>query len=187
MLSIIIPAYEEEDWDSEKEEFVYRKLGHDYELKLEHSLLSLHKWEQRWHKPFLSTTEKTEEEAMDYIRCMVVNQKVPEEVYHRLSEQNMAQIQEYIKNPMTAVPSEKEKGRGRRRIITAENIYSWMISLNIPPEYAKWHLESLLTLIRVCEKDNAPPEKRKKHSQKELINKYAAINAANRKKYNSKG
>ena len=117
---------------------------------------------------------------------MVVNQKVPEEVYRRLTEQNMAQIQEYIKNPMTAVPSEKEKGRGRRQIITAENIYSWMISLNIPPEYAKWHLESLLTLIRVCEKDNTPPSQ-KKHSQRELVNKYAAINAANRKKFNSKG
>ena len=88
---------------------------------------------------------------------------------------------------MTAVPIEKEKGRGPKRIVTAENIYSWMISLNIPPEYAKWHLESLLTLIRVCEKDNAQPEKRKKHSQRELVNKYAAINAANRKKYNSKG
>ena len=124
---------------------------------------------------------------MDYIRCMVVNQKVPEEVFHRLTEQNMIQIQEYIKNPMSATPIEKERGRGPKRIITAETIYSWMISLNVPPEYAKWHLESLLALIRVCEKDNTPPEKRKKHSQKELISKYAAINAANRKKYNSKG
>lgn len=187
MLSIIVPAYEEEDWDSEKEEFVYRKLGHDYELKLEHSLLSLHKWEQRWHKPFLSTTEKTEEEAIDYIRCMVVNQKVPEEVYHRLTEQNMIQIEDYIKNPMSATQFEKERGRGPKRIITAETIYSWMISLHVPPEYAKWHLESLLALIRTCEKEQTPPEKRKKHSQKELISKYAAINAANRKKYNSKG
>lgn len=183
MLSITVPAYEEESWDSKKEEFVYRKLGHDYELKLEHSLLSLHKWEQKWHKPFLST-EKTEDEAMDYIRCMSVNQKVPEEVYHRLTIKNIEEIYAYINDPHTATIFPKTGKNGRKRIVTAERIYGWMISLNIPVEFEKWHLESLLSLIRVCESDNAP---QKKHSQKELINRYAAINAANRKKYNSKG
>lgn len=185
MLSIIVPAFEEEDWDSEKEEFVHKKLGHDYELKLEHSLLSLHKWEQKWHKPFLAT-EKTEDEAADYIRCMVVNQKVPDEVFYRITEANMKQIKDYIEDPMTATDFGKNNKRGRKQIVTAEKIYSWMISLGIPNEFAKWHLNSLLALIRTCEEDNTPPSQ-KKHSQRELVNKYAAINAANRKKFNSKG
>lgn len=185
MLTIIVPAFEEENWDSKKEEFVSVKLERDYELKLEHSLISLHKWEAKWHKPFLSS-EKTETEAVDYIRCMALNQNVPEKVIQHLTKDDVKKIQDYIENPMTATPFGKSNKRPNRRIITAELIYSWMISLNIPVEFEKWHFQSLLTLIRVCEEENTPTQQ-KKHSQKELVNRYAAINAANRKKFNSKG
>lgn len=183
MLSVTVPAFEEEYWDSEKEEFVYRKMGQDYKLKLEHSLISLHRWEQKWHKPFLST-QQTEEEAVDYIRCMSLNGDVPDEVIHRLTKENIQEIQDYINDPRTATTFCKDNGKTRRQIVTAEKIYSWMISLGIPCEFEKWHLQSLLALIRECESENTPPKKR---SQKELINQYAAINAANRKRFNSKG
>lgn len=183
MLTIIIPSCEEEYWDPVKEEFVIRKITKDYELRLEHSLISLHRWERKWHKPFLNS-EKTEEEAIDYIRCMMLNPKMPEEVFGRLTINDMQKIQDYINDPMTATTFGKSAQRGSRRIVTAELIYCWMISLGIPVEFEKWHLQSLLTLIRVCEEENAP---QKKSGQKELINKYAAINAANRRKFNSKG
>jgi hypothetical protein len=180
MLQIVIPATEL--WDEGKQEFVYTK---EQTLQLEHSLVSVAKWESKWHKPFLSKNEKTEEETLDYIRCMTLTQNVNPEVYSRLSQENFKQINAYIENPMTATSfSEDRTGKTNREVITAEIIYHWMIALNIPPDYHKWHLNRLLTLIRVCNIKNQPP---KKMSKRDALSRNAALNAARRKQYNTKG
>lgn len=180
MLQITIPSTEL--WDEQKEEFVYTK---EKTLQLEHSLVSISKWESKWNKSFLSSKEKTTEEIIDYIRCMTITQNVDPEVYTRLSNRTIQQIYDYINAPMTAtVFSDTGRKGGNRDVITSELIYYWMIALNIPFECQKWHLNRLLTLIRVCEIKNAPP---KKMSKRETMRRNAALNAARRKKYNTKG
>lgn len=180
MLQITIPSTEL--WDEQKEEFVYTK---EKTLQLEHSLVSISKWESKWNKSFLSSKEKTTEEIIDYIRCMTITQNVDPEIYTRLSNRTIQQIYDYINAPMTAtVFSDTGRKGGNRDVITSELIYYWMIALNIPFECQKWHLNRLLTLIRVCEIKNAPP---KKMSKRETMSRNAALNAARRKKYNTKG
>ncbi|MDO5785273.1 MAG: hypothetical protein Q4P20_09460 [Eubacteriales bacterium] len=180
MLLITVPAVEL--WDERNQEFVYTKAE---TLKLEHSLVSLSKWESRWRKPFFSKTDKTYEETLDYIRCMTLNPNVSYETYFRLTAKNINQIYEYMSAPMTATTFSKESfSRNNREIVTAELIYYWMIALNIPLECQKWHLNKLVTLIRVCEVKNTPPKKR---SRKEIMNRNAALNAARKKKFNTKG
>lgn len=181
MLDIVV-RLTPEMWDSKKEEFIPPVTR---TLRLEHSLVSLRKWESKWCKPFLSKKDKTDEETLDYIKCMTITQNVDPDVYLRLSDENLKQIEEYIYAPMTATTfADNRRKKANNDIITAELIYSWMINLHIPPEYQKWHLNSLLTLIRVLVAENSPPEKR---SQEELAMDYAELNAARRKKYNSKG
>lgn len=180
MLQITIPAVEQ--WDESAQEFVYSKAQ---TLQLEHSLISLSKWESKWHKPFLSKTEKTTEETIDYIRCMTLTQNVKSEVYSNLSVENILQVNEYIENPMTATTfAEDRNGKKSREIVTAELIYYWMISLNIPVEFEKWHLNRLLTLIRVCNIMNQPPKKR---SRGEIMSRNAALNAARKRQLNTNG
>ena len=179
MLQIIVPATEQ--WDEIKQEFVYTK---ETTLQLEHSLVSLSKWESKWCKPFLSKEDMTAEETIDYIRCMTITQNVNPEVYTCLSDENIAQVRDYIQAPMTATFFRKEKGPPSREIITSELIYYWMITLNIPFECQKWHLNRLLTLIRVCNIKNKPAKRR---SQREIMEYNTALNEARRKKLNSKG
>lgn len=180
MLQITIPAIEL--WDEQKEIFINRK---EQKLQLEHSLVSLSKWESKWRKPFLSTKHMTEEEVLDYIKCMTITQNVGSDVYDYLSDDNIREIKEYIEAPQTATTfSEDDGSKGGREIVTAELIYYWMIALNIPPEYQKWHLNRLITLIRVCNVKNTPPKKR---GRKEMTSRYAALNEARRKRFNSKG
>ena len=171
-----------EGWDEKKEEFVDAKTQ---VLQLEHSLVSLSKWESKWCKPFLSSTDKTEEEILDYIKYMTITPSVNPEVYSHLNVENFEQINKYINAPMTATTfSEDKNGKKNREIITAELIYYWMIALQIPFECQKWHLNRLLTLIRVCNIKNSPPKKR---SRRETASSYAQLNAARRKQLNSKG
>lgn len=179
MLQIIVPATEQ--WDEIKQEFVYTK---ETTLQLEHSLVSLSKWESKWCKPFLSKEDMTAEETIDYIRCMTITQNVNPEVYTCLSDENIAQVYDYIQAPMTATFFRKENGPPSREIITSELIYYWMIALNIPFECQKWHLNRLLTLIRVCNIKNQPAKRR---SQREIMEYNTALNEARRKKLNSKG
>ena len=179
MLQIIVPATEQ--WDEIKQEFVYTK---ETTLQLEHSLVSLSKWESKWCKPFLSKEDITAEETIDYIRCMTITQNVNPEVYTCLSDENIAQVRDYIQAPMTATFFRKENGPPSREIITSELIYYWMITLNIPFECQKWHLNRLLTLIRVCNIKNQPAKRR---SQREIMEYNTALNEARRKKLNSKG
>ena len=180
MLHIIVPG--QELFDEEKNEFIQTK---EQTIALEHSLVSLAKWEAKWRKPFLSTNEKTYEETIDYIRCMTLTQNVSPDIYYRLTIENLSTIDAYIEEPMTATWfSQNKKGKKSREKVTAELIYYWMITLNIPFECQKWHLNRLLTLIRVCSVKNEKPKKMK---ASEWANERAALNAARRKKFNTKG
>lgn len=180
MLQITIPAIE--SWDEQKEEFI--TTAKEQTLQLEHSLVSISKWESKWQKPFLSKTEKTYEEIMDYIKCMTITQNVNPKTYERLSVSNINAINDYIDAPMTATVFNDKSRSTSREIITSELIYYWMISYNIPMECQKWHINRLLTLIRVCTIKNTPP---KKMSSREIANRYASLNASRRKKLNSRG
>ena len=180
MLEITIPAIE--FWDEEKQEFINKK---EQTLQLEHSLVSLSKWESKWCKSFLYTKEKTFEETIDYIKCMTITQNVSDDVYTRLTNKNIEDINNYIAAPMTATVFYDNKNQGgKNETVTAELIYYWMISLNIPFECQKWHLNKLLTLIRVCNVKNTPP---KKMSKRELMSRNASLNAARRKQLNTRG
>lgn len=180
MIQITVPA--NELWDADKQEFIQIK---EQTLQLEHSLISLSKWESNWCKPFLHTNNITREEELDYIKCMTLNPNVNPLIYSCLTDNNIEEIKNYINSPMTATFfSNKEKGKNSREIITSELIYYWMVALNIPFECQKWHLNRLITLIRVCEAKNQPPKKR---SKREIINDYAALNEARKKQLNTKG
>lgn len=181
MLEIIVPAIEY--WDEKNELFVPKTK--EQTLRLEHSLVSLSKWESKWHKPFLSTKNKTNEETLDYVKCMTLTQGVKDEVYTRLSHENLRDIKDYIDNPMTATTIYEDKSQSsNKEPITAELIYYWMIAHQIPSEYRKWHINQLLTLIRICNIKNAPP---KKQSTKAIASRQAALNAARKKKFNTRG
>lgn len=181
MLTIKIPASEE--WDETHQCFVY---GDAFTLQLEHSLISISKWEAKWKKPFLSKEKMTDAETSDYVRCMAITQNVPEDVYKRLSPKNYDEIISYIESPMTATwfSNTEEKGKIGHEQITAELIYYWMIALQIPFECQKWHLNRLLTLIRVCNIKNQPP---KKMSQREILERNRALNAKRRAEMKSRG
>ena len=180
MLQITIPAVEA--YDEVNNCFVSSK---EQTLRLEHSLVSLSKWESKWNKPFYSNKDKTLEETIDYIKCMTITQNVKPETYNFLTEENFQQIYDYIGSPMTATTfSNQDKQTGSKEVITAELIYYWMITAQIPFECEKWHLNKLITLIRVCGVKNQPP---KKMSRRELMNRNRALNAARQKQLNTKG
>lgn len=167
-------------WDEKKNEFIYTK---PCELRLEHSLVSVSKWESKWKKPFIKTFEKggdlTTEELIDYVRCMTITQNVDPKAYLNLSTENFKEIVAYIDDPMTATWfSDEKKQRPNHRTITSELIYSWMIDFGIPFECKKWHFNRLITLLRVCEAEHRP---KKKTSQAELLRKHARLNKQRRK------
>ena len=161
MLDITVPSYEY--YDERTNTFGTTK---ETILHLEHSLISVAKWESKWNVPFIGTAEKTVEQCIDYVRCMTINQ--------------------YIDKPMTAAwfSEDKNERHGRNEAITADLIYYWMIALNIPFECEKWHLNRLLTLVRVCNLKNAPP---KKMTKNEIYARNQALNAARRAKSRTKG
>lgn len=184
MLTIIIPK--SQLWDAIKEEFLYSK---EYTLVLEHSLVSISKWESKWHKPFISDEKKTHTETVDYIKCMTLTQNVEEKAYDMLTEENLKEVSDYIQNKMTATwfnePKDKTPGPIKKEVITSELIYYWMIALEIPFECQKWHLNRLLTLIKVCNAKakaaNTKPNKRK------TLQNNAELNAARRKTLGTSG
>lgn len=186
MLHITIPAKPGiELWDEEREEFINTPGFKGQKLQLEHSLVSLSKWESKWNKAFLTKVEKTPEETLDYIKCMTLTQNVSPEAYNYLTEENIKQINDYIAAPMTATYlSEDKSSKGSREVVTSELIYYWMIALNIPFECQKWHLNRLLTLVKVCNVKNAPP---KKMSKRALMSRNASLNAARKQQLNTRG
>lgn len=190
MLKIRIPDQPEEQlWDETNEEFIYRKGTKGCELTLEHSLLSVSKWESQWCKPFLAEKEKTVEEMLSYIECMtVLPSTVDPEVYKRIPQSEYDRVQQYIDNPSTATTFSGPKGGGKKsnETTTSELIYYWMTACNIPFECQKWHLNRLLTLIRVCEIKN-DPKGQKKLSPNEIRKSNDKVNEARRKAMHTKG
>ena len=185
MLKITIPDIND-GWDPAKKEFVSQKGA---TLTLEHSLVSLQKWESKWHVPYMSTENKTPEMILDYIKCMVVfPHEFDENVLNYIPKGELENVIKYINDPMTATTfsdTSKNDGKSKKKeIITAEVIYYWMIALNIPMDYRKWHLNQLLTLIHVCEIKNAPQEKMSKN---ELLARNRALNAQRKAKMHSHG
>lgn len=183
MLKLIVPEYEYFDNLSNRFGRVDTTV-----LQLEHSLISLSKWEEKWKKPFLSNREKTLEECVDYIRCMTITQNVNPLVYNGLTNENFEQVNKYIEDSMTATWfNEKDNKKFNREIVTAEVIYYWMIALNIPFECQKWHLNKLLTLIRVCNIKNSPPKNQSKGFNRSSLDRRSALNRARREQLNTKG
>lgn len=179
-LTLIIPKTDDL-WDPVKEEFVTQPA---VTLHLEHSLMSVSKWEAKYHRPFLYRQDKkSSEEMLDYIRMMTFSPKVDDSVYYRIAQEQYDQISAYIEDPMTA-STVRETGSPSREIVTSELIYYWMISLNIPFECQKWHLNRLIMLIRVCSAKNAKP---RKMSKGEIRRRNSALNAARRAKLHSRG
>lgn len=184
MLEIIVPAGE--FWNEIDQEFHYTP---ERRLRLEHSLISISKWEARWHQAYLSRKEKTEEQILDYIRCMSIDKNVPMETFYSLSRENIKIIRAYIDEPMTAtvIPKEVSEGNGgpgTKDTFTSELIYYYMISYQIPVQFEKWHLNRLLTLIHVFGMKNAPPKKR---SMAQIMQSNAALNAKRRAKLGTRG
>lgn len=181
MLQITVPI-SPEGWDEERQEFVDPQVK---TLQLEHSLVSISKWESKWHKAFMSKKDKTEEEIFDYIKCMTLTQNVDPSVYDHLTVDNVNQIKAYIEDPMTAtVINTNSSDKSNKETVTSELIYYWMIALNIPSEYQKWHINRLLKLIEVCNVKNSPPKKR---SKSDIMRSNAALNAARRKQLGTRG
>ena len=198
MFEITIPG--EELWDARRAEFTSTKA---VTLRLEYSLVSLSKWESKWHIPFFDDSiEKTPEQMQDFVRCMTVTQGVDPTVYARLTVENLNAIYRYMEDPMTATwfagegrPGEKNqngpaKRRARRRppgtgkVLTSEVLYSRMFQAGVPIECERWHLNRLMTLIRVCQEEQAPP---RKMSRKDALRQRRELNAARMKKYGARG
>ena len=180
MLPLTIPATEL--WDEANETFLYTE---EQTLELEHSLVSLSKWESKYHKPFLTKEAKTVEETTYYIKCMTLNENVDETVYSLLTNEHLEKINKYIEDPMSATTiKELQRGKRNGEQVTSELIYYWMTALNIPVEYERWHLNRLFTMIRVCNIKNQPP---KKMGKRAVMNQNRALNEARRQQYNTKG
>ena len=180
MLTIIIK--DQELFNEETNEFTTVK---GQTLQLEHSLVSISKWEAKWKKAFLKKDDRSTEEVLDYVKCMTVSpQNVRPEVYRMIDSESIKKIQEYIDDPMTATWFNAENNEPGRETVTSELIYYWMIALNIPFECQKWHLNRLLTLVKVCNIKNGGG---KKKSREERIADRKALNAQRRAASHSKG
>lgn len=184
MLQLMIPENvpEGEFWDENSGQFIYVKRQI---IQLEHSLISLHKWESNWKKAFLSKEDRTFEETIDYIKCMTMTQNVNPLVYNLITNEQIKQVNDYISDKKTATRIKKDKtARASRQTVTAELIYYWMILYNIPFECRKWHLSQLLTLIDVCRAESSPKKDRNK---KDIASEYRALNAARRQQLGTRG
>jgi len=182
--TIIIP--EELYWDSINEMF-FKKPSHSFVV--EHSLVSVSKWESKWKKPFIGDTKKTAKEVIDYIKCMTITQNVDDSVYARLTTENLEEINQYIDDKMTATFFAEEKVSGpvgKKEIITSEVIYHWMIEYGVPFECQKWHLNRLITLIKVREA-KAKAANGKKVNKRDTLANNAKLNAERRKRLGTSG
>lgn len=159
MLTVIVPG--EEFFDQEKQEFV---TSEELILELEHSLVSLSKWESIYQKPFLTSETKTNQEVFDYVKAMILTGEIPEDLEFRLTQSNIDEINRYIESKQTATWFNDNPNAPRsREVITSELIYYWMIAFNIPFECQYWHINRLFTLIKICNLKNAKPTKMNRH------------------------
>jgi len=180
MLKIIVVG--DETYDAEQN--LFGSVG-DVELELEHSLVSLSKWESKHKKPFLSNQNRTPEELLDYIKAMVLTPVYPEDVFARLSQRNLQDIMEYIESTESATTfGEMPETKGRGETITAELIYYWMVAFNIPFACEQWHLNRLFALVRICNIKNAPPQKR---SPSEIARRNRELNEQRKARHHTTG
>lgn len=182
MITIYVPK--KEVWDEKAQEFYYSKSA---TLRMEHSLLAISKWESKYEKPFLNDKEKTKEEMEFYYQCMCLDEDVDPLIFKCLGRKNIELIMEYIQSSQTAttIKETQNKRSGPGEFITNELIYYWMVANQIPFSCETWHLNRLLTLIRVCSIKNNP--EKQKMSRADVLKQNAALNAARRKKLGSKG
>ena len=179
MLKLEFPI--EEGFDESTNEFVVKS---QIVLELEHSLVSVSKWESHFEKPFLATQEKSLEEILWYIRAMIITPDVPGDLFDWLTESHLNEINEYISSKQTATWFTGSDDKPSKETITAELIYYWMIALNIPFECQHWHLNRLLTLVKVCNLKNTPE---KTLSKAEIARRNRELNEKRQKQYNTKG
>lgn len=180
MIEVTIPS--QDCFDVERNAFQHVK---ECTLRLEHSLVAVSRWESKWHKVFLDEKQKTNEEMLDYIRCMALEPPEDDMVFHCLTRTDISRINDYIADSMSATFFREEKQRRRgREPVTSELIYYWLVALQIPFECQYWHLNRLLTLVRICNLKNQP---KKKQSQFETMTSNAALNKARREMTGSKG
>lgn len=181
MLVLNIP--EKELFDESTDRFIKIKAQ---TLKLEHSLISISKWESKWLKPFLKKEKKSKEELLDYIKCMITNPVQDVDVVRYLSNNELNKITEYINSPMTATIVtffDDNEPKNKKETITSELIYYWMITAGIPFECEKWHINRLFALLKICSAKNAP----KKKMTKDIAQSQAALNAKRRADLKSRG
>ena len=180
MLKLIVPGTEYFN----EETSTFETVG-DTELELEHSLISLSKWESKYQKPFLSNSPKTPEEIMGYVEAMIISPIYPPEIFNSFSQENFLAINRYIesKESATTFGSMPER-KGQGEVITSELIYYWMVAFNIPFECEYWHLNRLFSLIRIC---NIKNEKPKKMNRREIATRNRELNAIRRAQYNTSG
>jgi hypothetical protein len=157
----------------------------DVTLNLEHSLLSLSKWESKFLKPFLSNNNKTSEEILWYIRCMIIDNNYNENSILNLSQSNFEEINAYINSPQSATTfgSMPQRG-GMSEVITAELIYYWMIAFTIPISCETWHINRLFSLIRICNIKNSKPQKMNRN---EVASRNRMINEQRKQQLNTTG
>jgi len=180
MLNITIPSIEL--WDEKDQVF---RTSPEYKLQLEHSLVSLSKWESKWKKPFLTSKDKSTGETIDYIRCMTITQNVDPIAYSFIGKEVMQKVTEYIDDSMTATTFSQPKDKPtNKEIITAEIIYYWLVTFQINWEAQKWHLNRLLALINVCSIKNQP---KTKMGRKEAQRTQRELNASRKSKLNTSG
>lgn len=168
-------------WDEVNEQFIKTK---PMTITLEHSLVSLSKWESKWHIPFIGNKDLTDEMVLDYIKMMTTTKNVPDEIYLQLTSADFEKINAYIEDPMTATTFRNEGPATSNQIVTSEIIYWQMIACQIPMECQRWHLNRLLCLIKVCSLKNNPG---KKMSKNEIMSRNRELNAQRRAALNSKG
>lgn len=181
MLEITVPA---------KEFVIQRRFFNTKEtkLRLEHSLVSVAKWEQKWKIPFINVGPQNHEQTLDYIRCMTITQNVDPMVYRALTPENVKAVEAYIADPASAskfyenelAEIEKKKKGGKKEIMTSEKLYALMTQYRINWAAEKWHLNRLVALIEYCGQMNQPP--RKLDDQERM-----AIQRANKARYSGKG
>ena len=180
MLTIVVPGTEM--FDETSQEFVTKD---DVILELEHSLVSLSKWESKFKKPFLTDEQKTSEETMYYIEAMITSLNHPIDTVLRLSRENITQINNYVESTQSATTfGQMPETKGRGEVITSELIYYWMVAFNIPFECESWHLNRLFALVRICNIKNSKP---KKMSRNEIASRNRELNALRRERYGTSG
>lgn len=180
MLKLIVPG--DEFFNEETEEFTTQG---DFELELEHSLISLSKWESKHQKPFLASSDKTPEEILSYIECMILTPIYPEGLIQRFGNIQFSQVNEYIESKESATTfGDMPERKGRGEVITSELIYYWMVAFTIPFECETWHLNRLFALIRICNLKNSKPQKM---SKSEIAARNRELNAQRRAQYNTRG